>query len=169
MSLTNVFGWLENLPYATAIRESGWLFPTIETTHVIALTMVVGSIGMMDLRLLGVSSRDRAVSEVSAQVLPYTWASFVLAAITGFLLFSSAAVRYWGLYTFRAKMCLLLLAGVNMMVFHVMTYKTVKHWDNQVRTPRAARIAGALSLLLWIGVVVCGRWLGFLGQETPPS
>jgi hypothetical protein len=119
--------------------------------------------------LLGVSSRDRAVSEVSAQVLPWTWVSFVLAAITGFLLFSSAAVRYWGLYTFRAKIVLLMLAGLNMVVFHVITYRTVAHWDNQVRTPRAARIAGALSLLFWIGVVVCGRWLGFLAQQAPPS
>lgn len=167
MTFAGIFQWIQNLPYAVAIRESGWLFPTVETVHVIALSLVVGSIGMMDLRLLGVSSRDRAVSEVSAQVLPWTWGAFGTAAITGFLLFSSAAVRYAGLNVFRAKMLLLLMAGINMGIFHLVTYGSVSHWDNEVRTPRAARIAGALSLVFWIGVVACGRWMGFLAQEAP--
>jgi len=166
VALERLFASLENLPFAIAMRESDFLFPTVETIHVLALTLVVGSIAMMDLRLLGVSSRDRAVSEVTNQVLPWTWCSFVLAAISGFLLFSSAAVKYWAMYMFRAKMALLAFAGCNMLVFHMVTYATVIHWDNHPRPPRAARVAGFLSLLFWISVVVCGRWLGFI--TTPP-
>lgn len=164
MALAGLFTWIQNLPYSTAIRESAWLFPTVETVHVIALTLVVGSIGMMDLRLLGVSSRDRSVTEVANDVLPWTWTAFAVAALSGFLMFSSAAVRYSGLGVFRAKMLLLLMAGINMGIFHVVTWNTVEHWDNAVRTPRAARIAGMLSLLFWIGVIACGRWMGFIAQ-----
>jgi hypothetical protein len=153
--------WLEGLDYSSAIRTSEWLFPTIETVHVLALTLVVGSIAMMDLRLLGIAARDRPVSHLAADILPWTWTSFALAALSGFLMFSSAAVKYFGDVPFRLKVLLLVIAGLNMAIFHGLTYRRVTEWDAAVRLPPAARLAGGISLLLWIGIVFCGRWVGF--------
>src|ERR1700744_2596669 len=103
---------MQATPWGTAVRESTWLFPTIESVHVLALVLVVGSIMMVDLRLLNLASRNRSVKELTADVLPWTWSAFVLAAITGTLLFSSSAVRYMTIWQFEAKMCMLLLAAI---------------------------------------------------------
>ena len=153
--------WLESTPLGKFIAQSTWAFPTIESIHVFALVVVVGTIVIVDLRLLGVASRSRAVSQLSDDILPITWTCFVLAAITGSLLFSSKATHYLDNWPFRVKMVLLMLAGANMLMFHFKTYATVGQWDNDARAPSAARIAGALSLTFWIGVVVFGRWIGF--------
>ena len=152
---------LSHTDLAVAIQQSGWLFPTIETVHVIALTLVVGSISVLDLRLLQVVSRDRAVTELTAEVLPWTWTSFLVAMISGSLMFSSKAPIYAANWPFRVKLMLMACAGINMLLFHVVTYRTVHHWNTAPHTPLAAKIAGTLSLLFWIGVVACGRWIGF--------
>ena len=96
--------WLESTAPAIAISESSWLFPGIESVHVVAIALVVGSISMVDLRLLDVNLRDRPVGELTAEVLPWTWASFAVAVCTGALMFSSNATHYWGTVPFRAKM-----------------------------------------------------------------
>ncbi len=153
--------WLESQPFSMAISESGWLFPTIETLHVLALTLVVGSIAMVDLRLLNIAYRDRSVKQISREVLPWTWTAFVVAAICGALLFSSAATKYYGIATFRAKIVLLVLAGINMLVFHLIPYRTVDAWGARARTSLPAQICGGISLLLWAGIVALGRWTGF--------
>ena len=154
--------WLESTAIAVAISESSWLFPGIESAHVLAITLVVGSISMVDLRLLDINLRDRPVQELIAEVLPWTWISFAVAACTGALLFSSNATHYWGTVPFRAKMLVMALAGLNMLVFNATTYRGVAAWGAGRRTPRAARVSGGLSLALWIGVVSLGRWIGFV-------
>lgn len=153
--------WVEALPWAVSISQSGWLFPSIETVHVLALTMVVGSIAMVDLRLLNFAYRDRTVRQMTEEVLPYTWTEFVVAAIFGVLLFASAATKYYGIATFRAKIVLLALAGANMLLFHFIPYRTVDDWGVVGRTTRAAKVCGGMSLLLWTAVVALGRWTGF--------
>ena len=159
-----VWKFLEHSMLGQAVSQSTWLFPAVETVHVIALALVVGSIAVLDLRLLDRSWRTRAVTELTLDVLPWTWASFATAVVTGFMMFSSAATKYAADIPFRIKMLLLLLAGVNMLVFHKFTYRGVAGWDHGVPTPRAAKAAGGLSLLFWIGVVTCGRWVGFTTQ-----
>ena len=159
---TQFLHWLESTAAAVAISESSWLFPGIESIHVIAITLVVGSITMVDLRLLGINLRDRPVGELMAEVLPWTWMSFAVAVCTGALLFASNATHYWGTVPFRAKMLVLALAGLNMMVFHATIHRSVGAWGHQPQTPRAAKISGGLSLSLWIGVVSFGRWIGFV-------
>jgi len=151
---------LQETRVAAAIRESRWLFPTIETLHVLAIGIVVGSITMLDLRLLGLASRDRGVYEVHEEVLPWTWTSFVCAAITGPLMFSSDAVKYYGNIQFRAKMLLLALLGMNAAIFEFGVFRGVANWDRG-RIPAAAKLAGGVSLVFWICVVTLGRWIGF--------
>lgn len=148
-------------PIATAVSESTWLFPTIETLHVLSIALVVGTIMIVDFRLINVASRRRPVSELMNEVLPWTWVAFVCAVITGSLLFSSAAVKYAHNPQFLFKMLLLLIAGTNMAVFHLGSYRKIALWDRDVMTPTGARIAGGLSLLIWVTVVALGRWIGF--------
>jgi hypothetical protein len=151
---------LQDLGFATSIRESDWLFPTIETVHVLALVLVVGSIMMVDLRLLGLAYKRRPISELTGEVLPWTWSAFAVAVLAGSLLFSSKAVTYYGSVAFRIKMVCLMLAGLNMLCFHLFTFRHVADWDRG-QVPLAARYAGAISLTLWIAIVASGRWIGF--------
>jgi hypothetical protein len=153
---------LEATPWGTAVRENTWLFPTIESIHVLALVLVVGSIMVVDLRLLNLASRDRSVKELTADILPWTWTAFACAAITGTLLFSSSAMRYSHIWQFEAKMIMLILAAINMGIFHLGAFRTVTHWDEApARPPLAAKLAGGISLSIWVTIVALGRWIGF--------
>jgi hypothetical protein len=139
----------------------GWCFPNVETIHVLSIATVFGSILMVDLRLLGVSSRDSAVSKLSQEVLPYTWVAFALAVVSGSLLFISKAEVYFFNLQFRLKFLFMALAGINMVVFHLGAYKRVLQWDSTLPPPAVARLAGGLSLALWVAVIFMGRWIGY--------
>ena len=152
---------LQNSAVATGIREGESLFPWIECVHVLALTLVIGSIAIVDLRLIGLTSRDRSVVQIMALVLPVTWSAFAVAVITGSLLFSSNATGYAHNGYFQAKLALLVLAGMNMGAYHLFLGKDASGWHTPALTPWRARVAGAISLCLWIAIVACGRWIGF--------
>jgi hypothetical protein len=160
MAMERALTWLQDLKFPTEIRESDWLFPTIETVHVFALVLVVGSIMTVDLRLLGLANRERPFSELAGEMLPWTWVAFLVAASAGLMMFSSKALIYYGNIPFRLKMCCLLLAGINMMVFHWLGTRHLAAWDRK-EPPRLAKFAGGTSLLLWAGIVAAGRWVGF--------
>jgi uncharacterized protein DUF6644 len=161
MLIPEFCAWLENTAVASEIRQSTWLFPAIESLHVLATVIVVGSVTMLDLRLLNIAARNRSISEVHEEVLPWTWASFGVAAIAGALLFSSAATKYYHNFTFRMKMLSLLLVAMNAALFELRTYRGVAKWDRGSRIPLAAKLAGGLGIILWISVVAFGRWTGF--------
>lgn len=159
--IDNICEWLYNTPLAEALRSNEVLFPWFESVHVLAITLVLGSISVVDLRLLGLASRKRPVSQLIREVLPITWSAFAVAAITGFTLFSSNAVEYAHNFPFQMKMVIMLLAGLNMLVFHLVTYRGIAEWNEATRTPFAARFAGGFSLAAWIAIVAFGRWIGF--------
>jgi hypothetical protein len=152
---------LQGTSIATAIREGEHLFPWIECVHVLALTLVIGSIAVVDLRLIGLTLRDRGVARIMAAMLPVTWSAFVCAAITGGLLFSSNATTYGHNIYFQVKIVLIASAGINMLVYHLFLSRGVEAWHTSAVTPVRARIVGALSLSLWLAVVAFGRWIGF--------
>jgi hypothetical protein len=153
--------YVEDSAIADAIRENDLLFPTIESVHVVAICLVVGSILVLDLRLLGLASIQRPVSRLVSAILPVTWGAFALAAGSGFLLFLSNATKYLANGCFIAKMLLICAAGVNMLVFHWVSARDLPQWEKDTSPPLRARLAGALSILLWIAVVACGRWIGY--------
>ena len=155
------FEWLSDTGLATAVRENEMLFPWLESVHVLALTVVVGSIAIVDLRLLGIASRKRPISVLMKEILPITWVAFAVALFTGAMMFISQASTYAGNFYFQVKMALLTLAGINVLVFHTLTARSVAQWDRTEVVPTAVRAAGISSLLLWTGVVVFGRWIGF--------
>lgn len=145
----------------TLIRENGAIFPWIEAVHVMAITLVVGSILMVDLRLVGVASTTYPVSRLTRSLLPLTWVAFALALCSGLLLFSSQPTTYFDNFAFRMKMVMLMAAGLNMAVFHMLTARGMATWDGQAALPASARAAGVISILIWITIVACGRWIGF--------
>jgi hypothetical protein len=168
MELDALLRSLEATSIATAIRENESLFPWVEGAHVLAITLVIGTIAIVDLRLLGLASLERSAARLSSDVLRCTWVAFAVAAIAGALLFSSSAHAYAHNAYFQAKMLFLVLAGINMAIFHLFTGRDIERWGTpRGTTPLPARIAGAVSLLLWISVVVCGRWIGFTLHATP--
>ncbi len=169
MDIDTLLRAIEATPVATTIREGESWFPWIESIHVLALALVFGSISIVDFRLLGWASLDRAVSRVTGSVLPCTWAAFAVAAVSGALLFSSNAITYAHNTWFLIKFGFLALAGLNMLVFQFGSYRSVASWDSAVPPPTAARVAGALSLLFWVGVITCGRWVGFTLQPGMPG
>jgi len=148
-------------PLAETIRENEVLFPWIEALHVLAITLVVGSIALVDLRLIGVRALNRAISNISEELLPITWTAFLVAAITGAILFTSNALSYSQNFYFISKIILLGLAGINMMCFQFIIGKNLDRWNHYKQLPIAARIAGGISLTLWISIIFCGRWIGF--------
>ena len=159
--LKDLIAFFEHSSLADAIRENDVLFPSIESVHVLAICLVVGSIMAVDLRLLGFASVKRPLSAVTRGILPLTWGAFVVAVASGFLMFISNAAKYLGNGFFVAKLCLIAAAGLNMLVFHFISAHDQPRWDLQARLPLSARLAGGISMMLWIAVVVCGRWIGF--------
>jgi hypothetical protein len=150
--------WLQGTSLALSISEN-W-FPLVESFHVIAVALVAGTIFIVDTRLLGLTSKRLAFTYVSDRLLPWTWAAFVASVITGALMFIGNAVHYYDNTPFRVKMVLLLVAGLNMLLFQMVTFRGVAAWDSD-RPPVAARAAGFVSISLWCGVIGFGRWIGF--------
>lgn len=159
--LADLISYLENSRLADNIRENDLLFPFIESVHVLSICLVVGSILAVDLRLLGLASIRRSVSRVTHGILPLTWCAFVVAVASGGLLFISNATKYLGNGFFIAKLFLIGAAGLNMAIFYAISAKDLPRWENETRLPLPARLAGGLSILLWVAVVACGRWIGF--------
>jgi hypothetical protein len=157
----DLIAYFENSGLADSIRENDVLFPLIESVHVVAICLVVGSILVLDLRLLGLASVHRPVSRLTAAILPVTWGAFTIAVTSGSLLFISNATKYLANGYFVAKIFLICAAGLNMIIFHSISAKDLPQWEKEPLPPLRARLAGALSILLWIAVVACGRWIGF--------
>jgi len=174
MDITAFLKSLETSGLATRIRDALWLFPLIESTHVIGLSLVFGTILIIDLRLLGIASTRRSFQQMASDILKWTWAAFALTALTGSLMFLTNARVYYHNFYFRIKMLLLVLSGVNMLIFELTAGRTIHRWDKEPSAPRAGKAAAALSLAMWISIIVAGRLIGFTTtraatQATPPA
>jgi len=161
VTLDTLFQQLYDSPLSAAIRENNAAFPWIESLHVLAITLVFGTISVVDLRLIGYPAHRRGARQLIVDLLPYTWAAFGLAVASGGLLFASNAVAYAHNSQFQWKMLTILAAGANMVFFHLTAYRRIIDWDDALPPPLAAKIAGATSLALWILVIFFGRWIGF--------
>jgi hypothetical protein len=158
--LINFLTWLGETPLSLSIAESEWLFPTIEVVHVFAIAMVFGTIAIIDLRLLGLASTNRRYTEMARELLPWTWGAWGVAAVFGTLLIASRPVAYFENADFRLKFLCMGLAAVNMLVFQFVTSRDVAQWDKGGAS-LSGRVAGGVSLVLWIGVVYFARKTGF--------
>jgi len=161
MSLDTILQQIYDLPLSDSIRENVNAFPLLESLHVLAITLVFGTILIVDLRLVGVAAHRRSADRLIREMLPYTWVAFVVAVVTGVLMFASNAPSYAANLEFQLKLVTIVLAGVNMAIFHSTAHRRIADWDLDLPPPAAARISGFLSLALWTVVIVLGRWIGF--------
>ena len=164
---------LEATGLATKIRDSLFIFPLLEATHVIGLALVFGTIAIIDLRLIGLASSQRSFKRMYSDILKWTWAAFVLTGLTGALMFITNATVYYHNFYFRTKMLLLVLAGINMGIFELTIGRRVDSWDKDPSAPPLGRVVGVLSIALWIAVIFMGRLIGFTTTRAavvaPPS
>lgn len=160
-TIAPILSWLEATRLSVFLNESEWAFAAIESVHVIALALVIGTIAVIDLRLLGLAWAQRPYTEVSREVLPWTWGAFAFSVVTGSLMFVTQAPMYFVNTAFRVKMLLLLLVGINMLIFELITARGAARWGQRTPIPAAGRIAATLSLAFWIAIVFFGRRIGF--------
>jgi hypothetical protein len=153
--------WLADTPFSTGIRESTYIYPIIESIHVLSLCIFVGLLLLWDLRLIGITLRRVAVSEVWSRLIPWITVGAVLMVISGLLLFVSDPVRFFGNVFFRVKAVGLFLALLNAIAFHLGIERKLVDWDTATITPRAAKFAGAISIGLWAVIVVTGRFVAY--------
>src|SRR5258708_8262330 len=145
MDITAFLKSLEASGLATRIRDALRLFPLIESTHVIGLSLVFGTILIVDLRLLGIASTQRSFKQLASDILKWTWAAFALTALTGTLMFITNARVYYHNLFFRTKMLMLVLSGINMLIFELTAGRTIHRWDKAPSAPPARNAAAPLS------------------------
>jgi len=161
MDIEALLGALEHSPLAVAMRHSLWLYPIVEIVHIAGFVLLVGAVAMLDLRLLGFRP-STSVRALSRSLLPWAWAALLLVVPSGVAMFSTHAIEFAANPAFRVKLVLLVAAGVNAALFHNGVFRSVASWDQHVRTPGAAKASAALSLLIWLGVITCGRLIAYL-------
>ena len=162
LTIKELMIWIQSSEVGMTISQSRGWFPALEMIHVTATTFVFGMITIVDLRLLGLLARGSAVRDLYRDVIPLTWVAFVVAAITGGLLFMSQAVAYSGNIAFQLKLASLALIALNMLAFRLFVYPGIAQWDRAAAIPLRAKLAGAISLAGWIAVVSCARWIAYL-------
>jgi hypothetical protein len=157
-------GGLEASGLGQAMRQWLWLYPAVETLHIVGIALLFGSIAVLDLRLLGFS-RGIPVKRLARHVLPWTAASFLLIVPSGLMMFTAHASDFISSPVFVLKMCLIMAAGLNAALFHTMVFPSVEVWDSEemrkLPPPPSARVSAAASLLIWICVIACGRLLAY--------
>jgi hypothetical protein len=153
--------WLDETTWSTALHESLYMYPLVESTHVLTLALFVGITLMWDLRLLGIAFTRVPISDVARRILPWSRAGFVVMVTTGALLFYAIPVRNYQNVFFRAKMVMFALALLNIWYFHSRTEKSIARWDASLPPPRAARLAAIASITLWFAIVVAGRMIAY--------
>jgi hypothetical protein len=144
------FEWLEHSRWITAISESGWMYPAVEVAHFFGLFLLVGTIGVIDLRFIGLAGRRQRVSELAQDLFPWMWTGFGIATLSGFLMFATGATGFAANTQFRIKMLVTLLA----VTFGAIVQRKTAQWDKPSGIPGVAKLTAAISLALWIGVIL---------------
>jgi hypothetical protein len=161
MSVLGAARWLAATPWSVALHESQYVYPIVESVHVWALCLFFGMAIILDLRLTGLAFRRIPISEITNRILPWTTVGFVVLILSGVLLVYAIPVRSYQNIFFRVKLVLLVLAGINVWVFHSKVLRNVQRWDRDPLPPLRARFAGYASLALWIAIIFCGRLIAY--------
>ena len=159
--LDSLTSGIDDSALAHSLRDSLWLFPAVETLHILGFVVLVGAAAMFDLRLLGLSRRI-PVDDLARHLLPWSAGALLVVIPTGLTLFTSDAVAYVGNRAFATKLCLIFLAGCNAAAFHAGVYRSVAAWRLHTPAPAAAKAHAIVSLLLWASVIACGRMIAFV-------
>ena len=161
MSLASFLQWLYNTPFSITMRESLWAEPIVETIHVLTLTLFLGFAVLLDMRLLGVAMKRRRMSEVLGQLNPWLFGGFAVMIVTGVLLFCADPIAFYSTTVFKIKMIMLVLAGLNVLIFNATVGRKIAEWDLSPTTPGGAKLAAIVSLVLWVFIISAGRWIAY--------
>lgn len=161
MPLRDLFQWLSEMPWSIGLRESLYVSPYLTVAHVVSMCIFAGLIVMMDLRLLGVGNMHTPFSEVQRRLFPWQMLGMALSSVTGLTLAFADPMRFYVNIFFWTKMLVMVLAGINALAFHFITYDSVVKWDSTASTPFGARLSGALSIVMWAVVIVSGRLIPY--------
>jgi hypothetical protein len=153
--------WLQHTSVGVTVSESLWLFPLIETIHIWGIILLVGTTGVLDLRLLGLILTNQRVSDLHKRLIRWTWTGFAVMFISGSFMFASEAAKMYINGAFRVKMLLIVLAGLNAVFFELFTFRNIAKWDDAPATPVLAKFAACVSLIAWVGVIAAGRWIAY--------
>jgi hypothetical protein len=153
--------WIEQSPLATAMRQDLWLYPSVEILHILGFVTLVGSIAMLDLRLLGLSGR-LPVRLLARHLLPWTWGALLVIVPTGTMMFIAHASDFMSNRAFILKLTLIFAAALNAAAFHLGPFRSVARWDSEAAPPPTARLHAAFSLVIWAGVIACGRLMAYI-------
>lgn len=148
-------------PVTALMKGSTWLFPAVETFHILGFALLVGSIVVFDLRVLGLN-RGLPLTLLARHTLPWTLIGACLAVMTGALLFAAQIDEMFGNRLFMLKMGLLLLAACNAAYFHSYPWASVAQWNQDLPAPRAAQVSAFLSILIWVAIIFCGRFIAYI-------
>jgi len=162
MSLLEFAKWIQGTDWATYVRMSAYLYPAILSAHLSGIALFAGAILVTDLRLLGVMLRNQTISDVVGQLRWPKRIGLLFVATCGLLLASSKAEEYYYNTFFRAKLALLALVLVHALVFRGGVYNNTASLDQAGNIPGKAKLAAALSLVLWISIACVGRGIGYI-------
>jgi hypothetical protein len=157
MSLLQLFKWFDATPISQMIRNSTYIFPVVEVLHLFGLTLLLGTITVIDMRMLGVGMRRQSVAEVASQLTPWSIGAALLTIVSGILLFLSEAMKCYGNAAFPYKMWFL-FAGI---VLYLVAQRRVTSPTSRM-SPGALKVIAVLSLFLWYGVAIAGRAIAFV-------
>jgi hypothetical protein len=157
MSLLPFFTWCEHSAVGEAIRSSQWLFPVIESVHLLALVLIAGAVLVVDMRLFGLGLRRQPVAELARDAQPWLIGSLMVMLASGSLLFVSEATKCYYSLAFSVKMTSLFLA----IIFTFTVHRKVAMADEIRVRPLWSKLVAVVSVTLWSGVGVGGRWIGF--------
>ena len=156
----NLLHWLESSSWAVYIRQSLWLYPALEIVHIMGIAILVGAAFLFDLRLLGFS-KNLSVDGLANHLLPWSRRGLWLIVPSGLLLFISNAETLGKDPTFWLKMILLVIAGINALVFHRFIYPPEMHLQAEIQLPVISKVSAVISIVVWIAVIACGRLLAY--------
>lgn len=152
---------IEGTTAGVYVRESFYGFPIIVGLHILSLAFSLGMFAWFDLRLLGVALTNTRVSIVYRRLMPWASIGFLFAFASGGVLFSGFAMKAAENTFFRVKLACFVVLAINALVYHVVTERDREWWDDQPQPPAGARLAGLISLLLWLVVILCGRMMSY--------
>ena len=157
----DLFFWVSEFPTSLGIRESLLFSPYLTVAHVVSMCLVAGLIVMMDLRLLGIGNMGTPFSELQKRLFPWQMVGMACSALTGFVLVFGDPMRFYANVFFWLKMLMMVIAAVNAIAFHYISYFSVDRWDSARVPPFGAKLAGALGVMLWGFVIIAGRLIPY--------
>jgi len=150
--LLHLCRWLQDTPFIAAINGTAWTAAALEIVHYFSMFILVGSMVIVDLRVLGLVGRRQDATQLADWLFPWIWASLALNVLSGFFMFAGSATAYYGNDIFYDKMTVFLLA----IVANIIVQKKVRKWNLLPAMPAWAKLIAVVSIGLWIGAIIAG-------------